>query len=389
MNSLNSSTGGRSLAANQGSNNILMNLRNLLALQASYRMEGADGVIHNPLGGDANPSGTGKTNLRGSIDYDAAHNQLSIVATRKQMEWVKRYLKSVDVPTARIGLDVLFVESDINPSESFGIDHSATLGKGFTVATPKDVSWGTTSLPSLPTGVALSSGALQATLNAWVSNKAAHITQRPAVVTRPDQDVCISTTKDIPIISNASVTSGLASTGGSSNVPGSSSGALQTGFSSDTQTIGTTLRLRAYPVNANRFSLVVRLEISSPDQSVSAGESLTGRIPTTVTTYEGEFEVSRGETLAIGGLERVEDDLSSGRVPVLGRIPFLGFAFKTKTRSLQKSHLTIFVTPNMIETALDGRGTAATSAEGSQQQLEMTRGLREKALRAEQKLERE
>ena len=59
--------------------------------------------------------------------------------------------------------------------------------------------------------------------------------------------------------------------------------------------------------------------------------------------------VKDGTTLVIGGL--IGDTLTLGetRVPLLGRIPVLGWLFKSKTRTSEKTNLFIFVTPAIID----------------------------------------
>jgi len=63
---------------------------------------------------------------------------------------------------------------------------------------------------------------------------------------------------------------------------------------------------------------------------------------------ETHVMIPSGHTLVLGGL--VQDDLRTGttKVPVLGDIPGLGYFFRSKTKSLQKNNLLIFVTPSII-----------------------------------------
>ncbi|MBF0498212.1 MAG: type IV pilus secretin PilQ [Deltaproteobacteria bacterium] len=58
--------------------------------------------------------------------------------------------------------------------------------------------------------------------------------------------------------------------------------------------------------------------------------------------------VRNGETLVIGGIIRNEDNSSSGGVPWLSRMPFLGYLFKTTSKDLTNSELMIFITPKII-----------------------------------------
>ncbi|MBK7947792.1 MAG: SPOR domain-containing protein [Deltaproteobacteria bacterium] len=68
---------------------------------------------------------------------------------------------------------------------------------------------------------------------------------------------------------------------------------------------------------------------------------------------ENTVVVHDGETVAIGGLiSEVYSDNVNG-VPWLADIPFLGWAFKTKNKSLRKINLIVFLTPHIVRSAED------------------------------------
>jgi len=63
---------------------------------------------------------------------------------------------------------------------------------------------------------------------------------------------------------------------------------------------------------------------------------------------ENEVIVREGERLVIGGVI-VENDLSTVReVPALGRIPILGWLFKSRELSSDSSEMVIIVTPSVV-----------------------------------------
>jgi hypothetical protein len=63
---------------------------------------------------------------------------------------------------------------------------------------------------------------------------------------------------------------------------------------------------------------------------------------------ENTVVVNDGDTVVIGGLisDRFSDVLT--KVPFLGDIPILGWAFKTKVRALKKVNLLVFLTPHIV-----------------------------------------
>ena len=59
------------------------------------------------------------------------------------------------------------------------------------------------------------------------------------------------------------------------------------------------------------------------------------------------------QTMVIGGLIRYNVTASTSAVPILGDIPILGWLFKTKTTSVDKTNLMIFITPYIIKNEAD------------------------------------
>jgi hypothetical protein len=80
-----------------------------------------------------------------------------------------------------------------------------------------------------------------------------------------------------------------------------------------------------------------------------------------------------GETVVIGGLLSDEYQDSVSKVPYLGDIPILGWAFKSSKRTLRKINLLVFLTPHIIRSPEDlERQTIRKReqfAEGSQEGL--------------------
>lgn len=67
----------------------------------------------------------------------------------------------------------------------------------------------------------------------------------------------------------------------------------------------------------------------------------TREVTTKVTVWDGA-------TLVLGGLTREEVKKTSDKVPILGDIPFIGRAFRSKGESTSKRNLLIFVTANLV-----------------------------------------
>ncbi len=71
-------------------------------------------------------------------------------------------------------------------------------------------------------------------------------------------------------------------------------------------------------------------------------------------TLDSNVLIKSGDTLAIGGLLQDEVTKNRTKVPILGDIPILGYAFQEKVNSRVKRNLLVFVTPTIIR---QGYGT--------------------------------
>jgi general secretion pathway protein D len=58
--------------------------------------------------------------------------------------------------------------------------------------------------------------------------------------------------------------------------------------------------------------------------------------------------VEDGDTIAIGGIINETNTQSSAGIPVLHRIPILGWGFGSKSFSKERTELIVFMTPRVI-----------------------------------------
>ena len=61
--------------------------------------------------------------------------------------------------------------------------------------------------------------------------------------------------------------------------------------------------------------------------------------------------IPNANTLVMGGLVTDNPISQTTKVPVLGDIPILGYAFRSETKSTTKDNLLIFITPTIVKEA--------------------------------------
>jgi type II secretory pathway component GspD/PulD (secretin) len=95
-------------------------------------------------------------------------------------------------------------------------------------------------------------------------------------------------------------------------------------------------------------TMKVKPEISSVVGNITT--SSNNLIPIIDTsTAETTIIAKDGATIILGGLGREEKTESSEQVPFLGKIPVLGFFFRSKTQSAERTELLIMLTPIICE----------------------------------------
>jgi pilus assembly protein CpaC len=119
------------------------------------------------------------------------------------------------------------------------------------------------------------------------------------------------------------------------------------------KTFGTIVNFLPVVLGNGKIHLEVRPEISAIDDA--AGISIPSAVGTTkvpgfdLRSAQVAVEMEDGQTLAIGGLIQNTINATNNKVPILGDIPFLAFAFSGKTYTETEEELIILVTPHLVD----------------------------------------
>lgn len=343
------------------------------------------------LGGAANPL-TGAPTTSNSSEMSSGHqpkviwksdsNTLYVVATRLQHLWVTGYLAAADKEQPLIAIEVKFVESSHDPSKELGVDWGGTLGQtgtfrqitGGTVDKDGGVTYKETLLPNTDGGyrtdvsslnqmlnlnsnpvTSLATNALQKGANPWAAaysgqdlsfklrallqDNDTKTTSYPRMITLNNREVVIRSVVNQPILA------GTASVGGSS---GSSSTAQSITY----LPIGTVLNILPKKMENEKVLLNMSITVSN-----IISETLIGGNSYPVATsrvYSAPVEVDNGYTVAVGGLDEAKEKETASGVPLLGKIPVVGYLFKTKGRTNNHKNLMLFITPTLIDSKSGG-----------------------------------
>jgi len=162
----------------------------------------------------------------------------------------------------------------------------------------------------------------------------AKVISAPRTVTLDNEPARIEVTHASPIIN---VTAGTANTTGGSQITYTNLGII----------LNVTPRISAN----NYVNLKVTPEVSRIFDTITknVGGAIFQADEYDIRKMETRVMIPSGNTLVLGGL--VQDDVRSSntKVPLLGDIPYLGHAFRSDTKSRQKSNLMVFITPTIVQ----------------------------------------
>src|SRR6185295_5001813 len=277
-------------------------------------------------------------------------------------------IASLDTPTKQVLIEARFLETFTNPKSLKGIDWTDTLqaqritfGNGnlsristSTSTTPpgdKVTTDETTSTldpnqPGLgfttsggftPATAFLNAQGVSAVLSFLNSESESRVLATPRAVTLDNQETKLEVTRAIPIFNNADAI-GQAGTQISSSRP-------------EYTNVGTILIVTPRITGSN-VAMKVKPEISKvlpePSRKVVQGKVNEADIFAS-SKIETHVIVPSGSTLVMGGL--ISDTTQKGytKVPFLGDLPGLGWAFRKESKNREKANLIIFLTPTIID----------------------------------------
>jgi type IV pilus assembly protein PilQ len=93
---------------------------------------------------------------------------------------------------------------------------------------------------------------------------------------------------------------------------------------------------------------LMSLMIDTRREEFDFSRSVQGFPPKESRSAKTELLVKNGETIVIGGIYTKSNAVDESRVPLLGKIPILGWLFKSQTKRDTQTELLIFLTPTVV-----------------------------------------
>ena len=280
-----------------------------------------------------NNSGGADDVAQAKVIWNSDSNTLYVVATRQQHQWIEAYLASADREQTMIAVEVKFLESSRDPNSDFGIDWTGVLGRnnglGMSLTgNTGDIPLNNIGSYSLPTAV-LSYNDLNARLSAMYSDSRTRSVSYPRMVTLDNREVSFRSVVNQPVLSSsasASLGAGATTTSSVEYLP-----------------IGTVINVLPKTMNNGKILLNVSVTVSD----IVGTEVINGN-PFPIASsrvYSAPLTVQSGYTVAISGLDAANVNHTEQGLPVLGKLPLFGGAFRFRHKEKSRQHLMMLITP--------------------------------------------
>jgi general secretion pathway protein D len=287
-----------------------------------------------------------------TIIPDKDTNSLIITATPRTQRALESVLAQLDIRTPQVLIEAILAQVATTGSSSLGVNwvldgsssnfgaaaFTAPVISGDTQSTLVDlygVIKGTST--TLPPGALFGVGRLSTTgvnfaavLQALQSDARNNIVAKPQVLTLNNQETKLTVARKVPFV-----------TGQYTGSTGTTS-AFQT---IEREEVGTLFTVTPRISSGDRVALKISVENSELETQLTVGAAGLVTKNNTITT---SVLIKNGDWLVLGGMIADTADATEVRVPLFGRIPILGELFRTRSKSLDRRNIMVFIKPTII-----------------------------------------
>ena len=269
-----------------------------------------------------------------TIVPDGRANSLLIRANRNDFELIRAVVQQVDIPALQVLIEAIVVEAQRD--RGFSVSTEGKLG-----TTDVNRSGGTVTATAGSAGLAdfalkvmgIAGIDLEATIRVAASRGDVRIISRPVVLTENNNEASIVVGSQRPFVQVAR------------SLP---TDAPQRDQVVQYKEVGTKLTVRPTISTDGTVQLQVMQEVSS-----ATGETQFDAPVISQRSVQTQLVVRDGQTVVLGGLTDRQRDVSSGGVPLLSAIPWIGGLFGRSSRRMTETELFVFLTPRVIRNEAD------------------------------------
>jgi len=291
---------------------------------------------------------------------DPSNNALIITAPPKVMRQIMAIIDKLDIRRPQVLVEAIIADVNVTKQAELGVNWAA-FGTGSNVPAAAFVSpIGGTGIvdlaaavqnpqsvtPQLLNGTTLGLGRIgngavnfAAILRAISSDAHTNIIATPSAITMDDQEAELKVAQEVPFITGSFTNTGAGAAG---------NGGVNPFQTIQREEVGTILKVTP-TISAEGTAVMLKLSIE--DSNIGQRPAGAVDLVTNKRTVTTNVLVEDGGVLVLGGLIKHQNLRQEARVPILGSIPLIGLAFKTRSNTTEKDNLMIFLRPKILRDA--------------------------------------
>ena len=275
---------------------------------------------------------------RGSISIDTRTNTLVVKDIPSNIAEARRLVETLDMKTPQVVIEARIVEASTNFSRELGIKWGGTLPpaqiSGTTTTLGIQGGIGTDTVANFPVASPTSAITfnlanmgditnLDVELTALESAGEGQIISAPRITTLDNKEASIEQGLRIPYLK------------------------LTAEGTATTEFIEANIKLSVIPhVTADgHIKMNIKASKDSPDSSITVQGVPAIDKKEAIT----EVLVEDGDVVVIGGIYSIEKTDNVDRIPVLGKVPILGYLFRSTEKTDDRRDLLIFISPKIVQ----------------------------------------
>ena len=264
------------------------------------------------------------------IEVDPETRSVIVVTDEETSLQIGEVLKTLDRPKPQVLIKVVFMEVTHRDDLDVGIEGGLTKTSGSSTNILQTAfGMGTQGQGGI---YQLLDNDFNVTLRAIAEAGKLEVLSRPSILARNNQEAIITVGQEVPFIDNVNF--------------------LQGGQQVNTvvyRDIGIILRVTPFITQDGMVEMIVAPEISTiSDETVTISVGVEAPV-FAKRAAETVVVTPHGKTVIIGGLMEKNKIESKRKVPILGDIPLLGWAFRRTVKEDTKTELLIFLTPFIVQ----------------------------------------
>jgi Flp pilus assembly secretin CpaC len=295
------------------------------------------------------------TSDRASVTFEPKVNTIVVMDNESAIRRISTFLNGVDRPKHQISIQVRVISIDTTASKGTGVDWSGVLGaNGLQVSATGHLNLSSligTDLFKKGASVTVDTNTVSAVLRALYGNNRVSIENAPLVVTEDNEPANVSVVTRTPIVTSTVTTSN-----GVTNITQEVRYQIdpkdKTDPPQDRREIGTQLAVTPTILPDGTIRLLINGTVGTQTGSVvvPVSSTLSNTYPIVNESHIANLaRLPAGYSLILGGFINESTTEAKSKVPVLGNIPLVGYAFRSKNYIKQRTNLVFIITPTAYD----------------------------------------